>query len=82
MIPRPDPTIERPERPAPIRPYDRSHKITVELQPHELPPARPLWHEAFVDALQVLRSSGDLTARGAAILLERLGLIENKGRAA
>lgn len=65
-----------------MRDLDRTHKKTVELQPHELPPARPLWHEAFVDALQVLRSSGDLTARGAAILLERLGLIESKGKAA
>jgi hypothetical protein len=61
---------------------DRTHKITVELQPHELPPARPAWHEALVDALQVLRASGDLTARGAAVLLERMGLIDSKGKAA
>lgn len=58
------------------RPLDRTHKITVELQPHELPPARPAWHELLVDAMQTLRASGDLTARGAAVLLARMGLID------
>lgn len=57
------------------------HRITVEVPPEKLPPARPSWHEPFVDAIIALRRSGDLTARGVAVLLEKLRLIEpKKGR--
>ena len=55
---------------------DRAHKITVELAPHELPPARPHWHEMLVDALIAVRRTGDLTATGAARILELVGISE------
>lgn len=54
----------------------REHKITVELAPHELPPARPHWHEVLVDAVIAVRRTGDMTAAGAARLLELVGISE------
>ncbi len=63
---------------------DKFHRITVEVPPESLPPARPSWHATLVDALLTLRASDDLTARGVAVLLEKLRLAEpkSKGRAA
>lgn len=57
---------------------DRTHKKTIELAPHELPTARPCWHEALVDALIAAKRTGDLTAAGAARILERLGMTERR----
>jgi hypothetical protein len=56
-----------------------THAITKEIDMSQLPPARPGWEDMLISAVRTLRSSGDVTARGALFLLERLGLAEEKG---
>jgi hypothetical protein len=61
-----------------------AHRITKEIDQSELPPARPAWHDALLDIVDTLRTSGDLSVRGALALLDRMGVHErsNKRRAA
>lgn len=53
---------------------EATHKITREIDMRSVPRAVPLWHDSLTGIVETLRASGDLTVRGAIVLLEKLGV--------